>query len=581
MHSEKLMPSQQHRTEYGAVDAKIPMPCEIFHVNDECFDSMSWHVADILFSETDESFEKGLHELGSCPGSVSLGEEVVDPLGIYSPADCLVKIDENKIHRCTVNMRNQGCSIDYQHLSKVVEIHENQHALHHLAGDSRQNGATWTEFRDCPSFILEILAQLFTFYEVSSDTILKNAFIELEKRQDTVYHLWRLFRQCDKERFYWSIRDNYIHVDRMVRIFQKIGVHQISYYQVAAGSFARNYGELFLKFGMAFVGWGKDFNLMKELRVGDRLILKQGTKKIKAVGIVCCRDGKCFGDHYEDSDQGRDQNKDRGKNWLDDFDGWDLPHYCYVRWHEPEEQDCDVKQGKFTRSTFQRINQDTLKDKAEKILKTYPVIHHSPEPEPTTKLDDNEILNFLISEGLRASSGEDFVNNLRRIRFLVSYYATKCDWSKISEDETRTFLVVPLLLALGWSEQQIKLEHKCRNGSIDLAVFNAPYKMLVDDNSKSTPNDRCVLIIETKRFDQGLDYAIDQVIAYAEKEFDECWTVVTTNGWCYKTYARNKITREFERQPSAYLNILCPTDQYPLDPQKGGAKEVFKRLLRR
>lgn len=571
MWNEKLKSMQNPRIEFGTIDASVSF--EPFDVPDDCFDSLSVCVAEFLFSESEETFERLLNDLGQCPATMIM-DMVLDPLGIYVPSEKMIKIDENKIHLRVCEMQKRGASLSFSDLSEIVRIHEDKHALHHLAGDSRSNGEIWIQFGNHPSFILEMLAQLFTFHEVSGDKTKENAFFELERYQSIVYHLWRLFRKCDKERLYWGIRDSYSYVDRIIRILQKLGLYQVSYYQVAAGSFGRDYSDLFLKFGMAFVGWGKGKDKVTKVRSFDRIILKQGRKQIKAVGEVVSRKGKCCGKNTEDREKG-----DNTKDWLDDFDGWDLPYYCFVTWHEPAGDDRNAA-ASLTRSTFDGVNQQALKDQAEKILTTYPARDHSPEPPPTPKLNDDEILDFLISEGLRASSAEDFMKNLRRIRLLASYYAINCNWSQISEEETKTFLVIPLLQALGWSEQQMKLEYKCKAGKIDLAMFGLPFKK-IDINSPcspSTSDDECILIIEVKKFDQGLNYASDAGKAYADT-FKNCNVVIATNGWCYKLYSRKG--SGFSKDPSAYLNLLNPTAKYPLDHTVAGAKEVLAHLLRR
>ena len=101
-----------------------------------------------------------------------------------------------------------------------------------------------------------------------------------------------------------------------------------TYWQIAAGSTGRNYAELFVKFGMAFVGGQKEIRSMAEVSVGDIVLLKIGLSKIYAVGEVVARDGK----HEGNAD----------KSWLRDFDGWDLSAYCYVDWHVPEKPICTI-----------------------------------------------------------------------------------------------------------------------------------------------------------------------------------------------------------------------------------------------
>ena len=59
-----------------------------------------------------------------------------------------------------------------------------------------------------------------------------------------------------------------------------------AYWQIAAGSAGRNYADLFVKFGMAFVGGQKEIKTMAEISLGDIVLLKGGRSKIYAVGEV-------------------------------------------------------------------------------------------------------------------------------------------------------------------------------------------------------------------------------------------------------------------------------------------------------
>src|SRR5437870_7277470 len=80
--------------------------------------------------------------------------------------------------------------------------------------------------------------------------------------------------------------------------------------------------DAFIKYGIAFVGGEPCVEAMKWVRGGDCIVLKRGTGQILAVGTVAARDG-CVNGAYD-------------KAWLRDFDGWDLPAYCYVDWHVPD-----------------------------------------------------------------------------------------------------------------------------------------------------------------------------------------------------------------------------------------------------
>jgi hypothetical protein len=326
----------------------------------------------------------------------------------------------------------------------------------------------------------------------------------------------------------------------------------MNYWQIAAGSAGREYSNSFLKYGMAFVGGPKQIATMNEVDPGDIVILKQGTGKILAAGEVVQRKG---------------QHKGSGdKQWLRDFDGWDLEAYCFVDWRQ---SNSPVTTSGLTRATIQRVHQQKHRDIANHILARGKAFPLSPEPLETEKIEDKEILKFLIKEGLRPSDADELTTTLSRIRLLADYYYNHCEWEDIREHETRTFLVIPLLLALGWSEQQLKIELPCSSGRIDIACFPKSYKR---------NNEECIAIIETKDFSSGLDYAPHQARTYS-KDLPVCKAVIVTNGYCYKTFLRDK-TGQFLTAPSAYLNLLSPRKRYPLDPKNvGGALDAIKWLL--
>jgi len=322
------------------------------------------------------------------------------------------------------------------------------------------------------------------------------------------------------------------------------------YWQVAAGSAGREYSDRFIRLGMAFVGGDAQIAAMDQVAAGDVMVLKSGLSKVLAAGEVVQRNGI----HKGNGD----------KPWLRDFDGWDLPAYCYVDWRVPE---VPVETDGLTRATIQKLPQDKHRQLADSLL-VLPAREHEAEPPATHEVTDEEILKFLISTCLRPSAADELTTTVRRIRLLADYYYNYC-WDQVLEHETRTFLVVPLLIALGWAEQQIKIELSCSKGRIDVACFSRAYR---GDNRE------CVVMIETKDFSSGLDYAPDQARRYAE-DFPTCQVLVVSNGYCYKTYLRSD-AGAFSDTPSAYLNILRPRDRYPLDPTcVDGALGVLKWLL--
>jgi hypothetical protein len=331
-----------------------------------------------------------------------------------------------------------------------------------------------------------------------------------------------------------------------------------TYWQIACGSYSRDYSNLFIRFGMAFVGGDDYVNTIRKVKEGDRVLLKKGTTELVAVGEIIEREGKCSGQD--------------DKEWLMDFDGWDLPGYCFVDWHVPKQP---IKTSGLTRTTIQKVNKEHLKILSEKTLSSVPIQPNIyPEPNGTNEITDHEILEFLIRQGLRTSAAEDLTVTFNRIRLLANYYYQNVEFrDHFREHETRTFLVIPLLLALGWAEQQIKIEmpveNKKQRMKADIVCFSKPFANLKSD---------CVLVIETKGFSHGLDYAPDQAKSYAV-HFENCRVVLVTNGYCYKAYGRNK-DGVFSQEPVAYLNLLRPRDQYPIDPGNvAGCLETLRLML--
>jgi hypothetical protein len=323
------------------------------------------------------------------------------------------------------------------------------------------------------------------------------------------------------------------------------------YWQIAAGSRGRDYVDQFIRFGMAFVGGDTPCTTMTAVNSGDVILLKRGLSQVVAAGEVVERNGK----HSGEGD----------KNLLRDFDGWDLRAYCYVDWRVPEKP---VDTQGLTRATIQQTRQPQHKTIGDQLLQL-PIRSFEPEPTPAETVTDDEILRFLIGEGLRPSAADDLTDTFRRIRVLAKYYYDECKWDEIREHETRTFLIVPLLLALGWAEQQLKIEFPVSGGRVDTACFSRPFHRKEKE---------CVALIEAKAFSSGFHYAPDQAKGYA-KAFPSCTVLVVSNGYCYKAYRRADMG-SFSEKPSAYLNILTPTKAYPLDPANvGGALDVLRWLM--
>jgi hypothetical protein len=332
------------------------------------------------------------------------------------------------------------------------------------------------------------------------------------------------------------------------------------YWQIAAGDEGRNYAAYFLDHGMAFVGGDRNIRRIPSLKAGDKLLLKRGTGAIIAVGEVIERDGRTSGNAVDDADPNR--------QWLLDFDGWELPAWCHVRWHKLARE---LAVGGLTRGTIRRCPQSHLRELADKLLAELPPHEGAPGALPRTEpVGDTDLLRHLVGRGLRVGAAEELTEQLRRIRLLADYYYSLDDWSSVREHETRTFLVAPFLLALGWAEQQIKIELKCSGGKVDMACFRDPFT--------GAATDEAVMLIETKGLSQGLDLARIQAEQYA-RDFPTCNLLLVTNGLFYKAYSRID-NEKFTTAPTAYLNLRRPTRRYPLNPSEvAGALDAVELLL--
>lgn len=320
------------------------------------------------------------------------------------------------------------------------------------------------------------------------------------------------------------------------------------YWRITSGSDGRDYSKYFLKYGIAFVGGDNQTQTMEHVEEGDIVVLTSGNT-IKAVGRVT-RVG------------------DKAKEWLKDFDGWILSSYCHVDWKIPTEE-ISIYRGR----TIHKIHKTDVINIADIILNTTGTEKRPcEEPQDVRKVEVDEILNFLKDE-MKTTSEDDLKNAISRIQSLAEHYYNNQRWRNIREHEARTFLVIPLLLALGWREQQIKIELPCTGGKVDIACFREDYNGQKDV-------DECVAIIETKSFHIGLDYAIGQINDYvkADREyFRNCKTAIVTNGHCYKVHLRNG--DKSKEDPAAYMNIREPKNNYPLDPENvKGTLEAIRWL---
>lgn len=340
----------------------------------------------------------------------------------------------------------------------------------------------------------------------------------------------------------------------------KLNITDKIIWQVGSGNDTRPYDDICLKFGIAMVGpgrfgdirnpkniqrykdegesdWGSYLN---QIEKGHFIILRRGKKKILAVGEVT---------------------KEYDYNMLlSDIHGWDLQHYICVDWYVPVNP-IEFSGTPLAQSTLARVYSDEVINRlATEDFTSYTGIKNDlSQLKMPKEIIVKDVTNSLVDYGLRIQDAENISKTIERIIKLASWY-NQNDYH-VLEHEIRTFLVIPLLISLGWSEQKLKIEYN----KIDVAIFKKPF---IGDY-KESPN----IIIETKRFHDGLYYATEAAKYYA-KEYKECNLLIATNGFRYKLF--EKYDNDFIER--GYFNFFDMHNHYYLDENIYGTVQCLIRM---
>jgi len=240
--------------------------------------------------------------------------------------------------------------------------------------------------------------------------------------------------------------------------------------------------------------------------------------------------------------------------WNDTFDdvfGWDLQHTRRVIWQDDLKAWLDAIQmdkGNLfgTRTlipTFTAVRDPRILQPIEPLFSKCEQRPLKEMPEPPPKpLAMEEVGQQLFSKGIPNEAVDKVLVAIQRQRRLAKWYQTHGPVSgRPTEHEVVAHMILPLLLALGWSEQLLAVEwHK-----IDLACFwETP-----------TTKDRCVLVCEAKWFGHGLQNTLHQAIAYVDKlKLDKCHRVLLTDGARLSLYDEGP-EHAWSDAPVGYLNV--------------------------
>ena len=256
---------------------------------------------------------------------------------------------------------------------------------------------------------------------------------------------------------------------------------------------------------------------------------------------------------------------------FDDVEGWDLRHGRRVEWVKPVSP---ILVDGLARGTISRVFKGNPKNAAERLLNEGEgaPVEKKDIPPPANSISEEHLVGSLIENGLRPADAEAVIRAIWHVRRLAGWYLVH--GRDLSEHEIRTFLIIPILLALGWSEQRIKIEWN----HTDISLFSDVFKKGIK------PVDPRV-ILESKRMRMGLEHAERQVQRYA-KVFPDCNTLVTSSGARYDLYEKEPeqkwdassmkekhLTRESESvHPQGPSSVPCGCRRRARPPQEPHAR---------
>lgn len=326
-------------------------------------------------------------------------------------------------------------------------------------------------------------------------------------------------------------------------------------WQIAAGDEGRGYSALFIAHDLMFLGpgylgefdrdiykkaaadgWIKDSavgmieRFSQRVETGDVVLLRQA-QRVVAIGLV-------HADGY------------RHDSTFDDVHGWDLEHTHRVLWQDELVEDLARLQTEaalfshlMQMPTFTRVHDPSVLDLLQPLISR--CTSRDPRPRPSAlppPLTLEEVRQALTACGL--ITADRVVEAITRQRRLLAWYREFGDRSsRPNEHEVVAYMIVPLLLALGWPEERLAIEWQ----QIDVAGFTG------------TPNgsSNCVLVCEAKRLQHGLQTVWAQPARYVQQHgLTACRSILVSQGARFYLFERPMNAPWPESPaPTGYINI--------------------------
>jgi hypothetical protein len=357
-------------------------------------------------------------------------------------------------------------------------------------------------------------------------------------------------------------------------------------WQMAAGEAGRFYSDLFLRYDVMFLGPGRfgPFssatyrNAVKEEWAGKGIVANIASfhDNVAPGDIVLMRTGHRV--------RGIGTVADSHYVWSETFDdvyGWDLQHTRRVAWQNHLSRELDAIQQ--TRPlfgdrkqipTFTRVTDEKVLSRVRHLFPRFQQRRLNALPKALPKpLSLEDVGQELFARGVANASVDRAIAAIQRQRRLLRWYEQfGWDSKRPTEHEVVAHTVLPLLLALGWSEQLLAVEWK----KIDLAAFRM---------TPTTAN-HCVLVCEAKTRHHGLQDVREQAFNYIRSlALSSCHKVLVTDGARLYLYARDASRARWQNEAVGYLNVekirtnhLAPLNTNAIDtivaltPAAGGMK---------
>jgi hypothetical protein len=327
-------------------------------------------------------------------------------------------------------------------------------------------------------------------------------------------------------------------------------------WQMAAGEAGRFYSDIFLKHDVMFLGPGyygpydpKTYrNAVAEGWEGSGIIANIASfhDNVQPGQIVLMREG-----HYIKAIGVIAEGNYEWSETFDDIYGWELQHTRRVIWQEHLNRDLELIQTKGALfgsrkqiPTFTRVYDESILTPLQPLFSSFRTrpLKSLPDPLPAPMTID-EIGQELFARGLANDAVVKVIASIERQRRLLSWYQRfGSDSARPTEHEVVAHTVLPLLLALGWSEQLLAVEWR----KIDLAAFwGTP-----------TTEKNCVLVCEAKTRNHGLQGVREQAFNYIKDfKLNACQKVLLTDGGRFYLYTRASSNAAWSDQAVGYFNV--------------------------